>query len=141
MANDIKTESKCGLDLTDINSKHEDGSRSAFEPHIKFSAAGKLPLEQSTHMKFNSEPPKPIPEQLKFGPDALHAAKYPPMAADLSQKYEPKLFATDHANKLSESEIKDKANADGKCSSIRFNTIQSNIYISSNGAKLLFVCL
>lgn len=115
MANDIKTESKCGLDLTDINSKHEDGgSRSAFEPHIKFSAIGKLPPEQTTHMKFNSEPPKPIPEQLKFGPDALLAAKYPPMAADLSQKYESKLFATDHANKLNESEIKDKANSDGE---------------------------
>lgn len=115
MAHDIKTESKCGLDLTDINSKHEDGSRSAFEPHIKFSAIGKLPpQDQSAHMKFNLEPPKPMPEQLKFGPDALHAAKYPPMAADLSQKYEPKLFP-DHANKHSENDAKDKANSDGKC--------------------------
>lgn len=123
VASDIKTESKCGLDLTDMNSKHEDGSRSAFEPHIKFSAVGKMPQEQSAHMKFNSEPPKQMPEQLKFGPDALLPAKYPSMAADLSQKYESKLFV-DHANKLNENEAKDKANADGK--HIWFNRIKRN---------------
>lgn len=110
LASDIKTESKCGLDLSDSNSKHEDGSRSAFEPHIKFNTAIKLPPEP--HAKFNSEPLKPH-EPMKFGPDAALAAKYSPMAADLSQKYEPKLFS-DPSNKLIDSDTKEKVISDGK---------------------------
>lgn len=118
LINNIKTESKCGLDLTDTNSKHDDGSRSAFEPHIKFNAANKMPLE-SLHAKFNSESVKPI-EPMKFGQDSPLAPKYPPMAADLSQKYESKLFS-DPANKLNENEMKDKMNADGKYTFTNFN--------------------
>lgn len=117
LINNIKTESKCGLDLSDANSKHDDGSRSAFEPHIKFNAANKLPLE-SLHAKFNSEPVKSM-EPMKFGQDSPLASKYPPMAADLSQKYESKLFA-DQVNKLNENEMKDKMNADAMNAALKY---------------------
>lgn len=110
-ANEIKTENKCGLDLSDTNNKHDDGSRSAFEPHIKFNAANKLPPE--TQVKFNPELIKPS-EPIKFAQDPALAPKYPPMAADLSQKYEPKLFS-DPTNKFNENDMKDKPiGADGK---------------------------
>lgn len=111
LVNEIKTESKCGLDLSDTNSKHDDASRSAFEPHIKFNVANKLPPE-SSHVKFNSELTKPI-EPIKFGQEPPLAAKYPPpMAADLSQKYDTKLFG-DQPNKF-ENDTKDKIGTDGK---------------------------
>lgn len=110
LANEIKTESKCGLDLSDSNNKHEDASRSAFEPHIKFNVANKLPPE--TQVKFNPELSKPM-EPFKFGLDPALTAKYPPMAADLSQKYEPKLFS-DQLNKFNENETKDKPSLDGE---------------------------
>lgn len=35
LAHDIKTENKCGLDLTDVDSKHDDVTRSAFETHSR----------------------------------------------------------------------------------------------------------
>lgn len=107
LTTDIKTENKCGLDLSDTNSKHDDTSRSAFEPHIKFNAANKMPQEQ--FVKFNAELTKSS-EPMKFGLDTPISAKYPQMAADLSQKYDTKLFA-DQSNKFTENETKDKTNA------------------------------
>lgn len=107
LTSDIKTESKCGLDLSDTNSKHDDTSRSAFEPHIKFNTANKMLPEQ--FVKFNAESAKSS-EPMKFGLDSPISAKYPQMAADLSQKYDTKLFA-DQSNKFTENESKDKTNA------------------------------
>lgn len=108
LPSEIKTESKCGLDLSDTNSKHDDASRSAFEPHIKFNtAANKVPPEQ--FVKLHNELAKPG-EPMKFGLDSPHVSKYPQMAADLSQKYDSKLYA-DQANKFTENESKDKTNA------------------------------
>lgn len=114
LANEIKTENKCGLDLTDTNSKHDDVSRSAFEPHIKFNAANKMPPIEAVHAKFNSDMIKPT-EPIKFGQESALNVKYPPsMAADLSQKYDTKLFNEHPNNKFNENETKDKpANAEG----------------------------
>lgn len=121
LVNEIKTENKCGLDLSDTNSKHDDASRSAFEPHIKFNVANKLPTE--SHVKFNSELTKPL-EPIKFGQEPPLAVKYPPpMAADLSQH--PKLFG-EQPNKF-ESDTKDKLNMDGKCSICSFKMMSNLI--------------
>lgn len=105
LANDIKTESKCGLDLSE--SKHEDSARSAFEPHIKFNPVNKV---VDPHMKFNSEMDKHN-EPMKFGHDLPMAAKYPPTSIDPSQKYDIKPFS-DSAHKFASENEDRKASAE-----------------------------
>lgn len=95
LSNDIKTEGKCGLDLTNVEPKQEDREsvRSAFEPHIKFSSMTKGSIE--SHMKFGTEIGKQ--NEPKFNLE--HSGKYSMMAADLSQKYDMKSFV-DQSNKF-----------------------------------------
>lgn len=122
LANEIKTENKCGLDLTDTNNKYEDAARPAFEPHIKFN-------KSSPDTKFNSELPKQN-ESTKFPQDSPFAPKYPPVAADLSQKYDAKLYA--EPNKFHESETKDKPNADGKLTAKQSAPIHCNSHFTNS---------
>lgn len=95
LSNDIKTEGKCGLDLTNVEPKQEDREcvRSAFEPHIKFNSVNKGSIE--SHMKFGTEISKL--NESKFNLD--QSGKYSMMAADLSQKYDMKSFV-DQSNKF-----------------------------------------
>lgn len=88
LAQDIKTENKCGLDLTDADTKTEDGSR---DSHIRYN-----PLHKpEPNYKYGMDMGKPN-DPLKFGIEA----KYAMVAADLSQKYETKPFVDPSLHKI-----------------------------------------
>lgn len=124
MVADIKSEAKCGLDLTDHESKFEDGSKSAFDSHIKY---GKY------NSKYGSEPQKSI-EMMKYGTDAQATLKFPQTSEtskfqpDGAGKFETKPFA-DQTNKYTESSIKpyaDGALADNGSTTVKVYTSESN---------------
>lgn len=109
LINDIKTESKCGLDLTDTESKmHEDNTRSVFDSHLKFSPSSKI---SDLHLKFTPEVDKHGEPIHKFGHEPQSAVKYPP-TSDLNPKFEIKPFMIDPSNKFINENMDHKTNAD-----------------------------
>lgn len=104
IANDIKTEAKCGLDLSDTDTKMDDASR---DSNIRYN-----PLHKpEPHPRYSMDMGKPPNEPLKFGIDT----KYPLVAADLSQKYETKPMADLAVHKMHQDNA-DKSNSDANMS-------------------------